>query len=71
MCARQLDSCPRTLVADRIGDYDICVPRMMRLDAEVIARAKQLLLIVQFGVGLEGRRPNALIQALLSICMFF
>uniref|UniRef100_A0A7I4FQH9 D-isomer specific 2-hydroxyacid dehydrogenase catalytic domain-containing protein n=1 Tax=Physcomitrium patens TaxID=3218 RepID=A0A7I4FQH9_PHYPA len=62
-----LDSCPRTLVADRIGDYDICVPRMMRLDAEVIARAKQLQLIVQFGVGLEGVDIEAATRAGIKV----
>jgi lactate dehydrogenase-like 2-hydroxyacid dehydrogenase len=56
VCAWQLESCSREDVPDRIGQYDICVPKMTRLDAAVIARAKpRLQLIVQFGVGLEGR----------------
>lgn len=40
---------------EKIEDYDVCVPKMMRLDAAVIARAKRLKLILQYGVGLEGR----------------
>lgn len=51
----QLDSCSKEEVADRIADYEICVPTMSRIDAAVIARATRLQLIVQFGVGLEGR----------------
>jgi phosphoglycerate dehydrogenase-like enzyme len=46
---------PREEVADKIADYDMCVVRMMRLDSAVIARATSLKLIVQFGVGLEGK----------------
>lgn len=51
-----MESWPRAEVPDKIGEYDICVPRMMHLDAAVISRAvPRLRLIVQFGVGLEGR----------------
>lgn len=50
-----MDACPREEVIDRIADYDICIPAMGRIDAPVIARAKRLQLIVQFGVGLDGR----------------
>lgn len=55
LCAGQLDSLADEEVPDRIAEYDICVPRMSRIDATVIACAKRLQLIVQFGVGLEGR----------------
>ncbi len=41
-------------VPDVIANYDICVVRGMKLDANVISLARQLKLIVQFGVGLEG-----------------
>lgn len=50
----QIDAVPYEEVPDKIGSYDICVHRGMRLDSKVIAHAKQLKLIVQFGVGLEG-----------------
>nr|XP_024399151.1 uncharacterized protein LOC112293679 isoform X2 [Physcomitrium patens] len=40
---------------------------MMRLDAEVIARAKRLQLIVQFGVGLEGVDVEAATKAGIKV----
>eukprot|EP00897_Mesotaenium_endlicherianum_P003006 jgi/Mesen1/2733/ME000169S01906 len=45
---------PREQVPQEIGEYEVVVPRMTRLDAATLARAKKLRLIVQFGVGLEG-----------------
>jgi len=62
-----LDSFSREEVPDRIADYDICVPRMMRLDAAVIARASRLQLIVQFGVGLEGVDIEAATRAGIKV----
>lgn len=50
----QVDAVPFDEVPDKIGNYDICVVRGMRLESNVIARAKQMKLIMQFGVGLEG-----------------
>uniref|UniRef100_A0A0D6RB77 D-isomer specific 2-hydroxyacid dehydrogenase NAD-binding domain-containing protein n=1 Tax=Araucaria cunninghamii TaxID=56994 RepID=A0A0D6RB77_ARACU len=50
----QVDAVPFDEVPDKIGSYHICVVRGMRLDSKVIARAKQMKLIVQYGVGLEG-----------------
>ncbi|ERN20040.1 uncharacterized protein LOC18448450 isoform X2 [Amborella trichopoda] len=50
----QVDDVDIDDVPNVIGDYHICIPRMMRLDSEVISRAKQMKLIMQYGVGLEG-----------------
>lgn len=41
-------------VPNVIENYHICVVKMMKLDSHVIARAKQMKLVMQFGVGLEG-----------------
>ncbi|KAK6235148.1 hypothetical protein SCA6_010485 [Theobroma cacao] len=41
-------------VPDHIGNYHLCVVLNMRLDSNVISRANQMKLIMQFGVGLEG-----------------
>lgn len=38
-----------------VGNYHMCIPRMMQLDSDTISRAKQMKLILQFGVGLEGK----------------
>ncbi|KAG0616604.1 hypothetical protein M758_5G127300 [Ceratodon purpureus] len=62
-----VDSWPREEVPDRIAEYDICVPRMMRIDEAVIARAKRLRLIVQFGVGLEGVDIDAATRAGIKV----
>lgn len=40
---------------DVIEKYDMCVVKMMKLDFNVLSRAKKMKLIVQFGVGLEGQ----------------
>lgn len=45
---------PREEIPERVGEFGVLVPRMARIDAATIARAKRLRLIVQFGVGLEG-----------------
>ncbi|XP_010243885.1 PREDICTED: uncharacterized protein LOC104587840 isoform X2 [Nelumbo nucifera] len=50
----QVDDVPLDDVPSVIGNYDICVPKMKKLDSKVIDCAIRLKLIVQFGVGLEG-----------------
>lgn len=50
----QVDAIVHEEVADKIENYDLCVVRMMHIDSSVIARAKRLKLLMQFGVGLEG-----------------
>lgn len=62
-----MDACPREEVFDRIADYDICIPAMGRIDAQVIARARRLQLIVQFGVGLDGVDIEAATRAGIKV----
>ncbi|KAF5176004.1 Glyoxylate/hydroxypyruvate reductase B [Thalictrum thalictroides] len=50
----QVDDVPLDSVPNTIADYDICVVKNRRFDAELIARANKMKLIMQFGVGLEG-----------------
>ncbi|KAL5993318.1 hypothetical protein ACLOJK_014242 [Asimina triloba] len=58
----QVDDVPLDDVPDVIGKYHICVVKNRHLDFEVISRAKQMKLIVQFGVGLEGVDVSAATQ---------
>ncbi|XP_010063710.2 hydroxypyruvate reductase isoform X2 [Eucalyptus grandis] len=44
-----LDDVPRV-----IGNYHLCVVKNKRFDSDIIAQAKQMKLLMQFGVGLEG-----------------
>eukprot|EP00249_Psilotum_nudum_P003864 c17365_g1_i4 orf=85-1374(+) len=59
----QVDAVPHEEIPDKIRDYDICVVRLMHFDSELIARAKKLKLLVQFGVGLEGVDIESATQA--------
>ncbi len=49
-----LENCDSFELANKIKDADVAIPLMGRLTEEVIESAKQLKLIQQFGVGLEG-----------------
>ncbi|KAK9798534.1 hypothetical protein WJX73_010930 [Symbiochloris irregularis] len=46
--------CRRQDLAAPIGSADVALPMMSKLDAGLLAKAKQLKLILQFGVGVEG-----------------
>ncbi|KAF6159664.1 hypothetical protein GIB67_029922 [Kingdonia uniflora] len=50
----QVDNVPLENVPDVIANYHLCVVKSLRLDSELIARANQMKLFMQFGVGLEG-----------------
>ncbi|XP_039126319.1 LOW QUALITY PROTEIN: hydroxypyruvate reductase-like [Dioscorea cayenensis subsp. rotundata] len=50
----QVDVLPRGDVPNAIHEYHACVVKMCQLDENVISRAVQMKLILQFGVGLEG-----------------
>ncbi|KAJ6433664.1 hypothetical protein OIU84_017375 [Salix udensis] len=50
----QVDDVPLAAVPDVISKYNICVVKMMQLTSNIISRATQMKLIMQFGVGLEG-----------------
>ncbi|KAJ7982586.1 glyoxylate/hydroxypyruvate reductase HPR3 [Quillaja saponaria] len=41
-------------VPNVIANYHVCIVKMMQLDSNVISRASQMQLIMQYGVGLEG-----------------
>lgn len=49
----------------------MCIPRMTRLDSEIISSAKQMKLIVQFGVGLEGISLDLALFMLLINSSYF
>ncbi|XP_021846150.1 uncharacterized protein [Spinacia oleracea] len=55
----QVDDVPLSDIPNVIGNYHMCIPRMMRIDSDIISRAKQMKLILQFGVGLEGVNADA------------
>ncbi|XP_008802910.2 hydroxypyruvate reductase isoform X2 [Phoenix dactylifera] len=50
----QIDEVALDDVPDVIDKYHICVVKNRRMDSKVIAKAVQMKLIMQFGVGLEG-----------------
>ncbi|XP_052198030.1 uncharacterized protein LOC127804942 isoform X2 [Diospyros lotus] len=50
----KVDDVPLEDVPVVIGNYDICIVKSMRLNADVISRANKMKLIMQYGVGLEG-----------------
>ncbi|XP_031744549.1 uncharacterized protein LOC101215987 isoform X4 [Cucumis sativus] len=49
-----VDIIPCEDVPKVISNYHICVVKMMKFDFDLISRASQMKLIVQFGVGLDG-----------------
>ncbi|XP_074279584.1 uncharacterized protein LOC141604919 [Silene latifolia] len=50
----QVDEFSIENVPSVIGNYHICIPKMMKINSDLISRAKKMKLILQFGVGLEG-----------------
>jgi D-isomer specific 2-hydroxyacid dehydrogenase, catalytic domain len=50
----QVAYCSREHVHQQIADAHVAIPMMKALDADLIAAAKKLRLILQFGVGVEG-----------------
>ncbi|GAB2291158.1 hypothetical protein Dimus_025417 [Dionaea muscipula] len=49
-----VDAIPFSDVPDVIGNYHLCVSKNMRVNTALLSRAKQMKLVMQFGVGLEG-----------------
>jgi phosphoglycerate dehydrogenase-like enzyme len=41
-------------VPNSIAKYHMCIVKKMKLDSNIISRASEMKLIMQFGVGLEG-----------------
>ncbi|XP_054811405.1 uncharacterized protein LOC129312744 [Prosopis cineraria] len=50
----KVDVLPLEDVPKAIGDYHMCIPKIMRLDSNIISHAVNMQLILQYGVGLEG-----------------
>ncbi|XP_059461544.1 uncharacterized protein LOC132190539 [Corylus avellana] len=50
----QVDAVPFDDVPNSIAKYHVCVVKTMKLDSNIISRATQMNLIMQYGVGLEG-----------------
>ncbi|KAK9280408.1 hypothetical protein L1049_014097 [Liquidambar formosana] len=50
----EVDDVPLGDVPDVIANYHICIVKSMKLDSNIISRANQMKLIMQYGVGLEG-----------------
>jgi phosphoglycerate dehydrogenase-like enzyme len=51
---RLVDVDPERTLEDQVAEAEALIPSMGRITAEVIAAARRLRLIVQFGAGLEG-----------------
>ncbi|XP_010910119.1 uncharacterized protein [Elaeis guineensis] len=63
----QVDDVALDDVPDVIDKYHICVAKNRRLDSKVIAKAVQMKLIMQFGVGLEGVDIDAATQHKIKV----
>ncbi|GAU33088.1 hypothetical protein TSUD_259390 [Trifolium subterraneum] len=50
----KVDVIPLEEVPKAIANYHVCIVKMMKLDSNLISRAAQMQLIMQYGVGLEG-----------------
>ncbi|CAL5079592.1 unnamed protein product [Urochloa decumbens] len=55
----QVDEVGLEQVPDVIQNYHICVVKNRRIDSDIIAKASQMKIIMQYGVGLEGVDVNA------------
>ncbi|XP_052160913.1 uncharacterized protein LOC127778368 [Oryza glaberrima] len=55
----QVDEVGLEEVPDVIQNYHLCVVKNRRLDSDTIAKASQMKIIMQYGVGLEGVDVNA------------
>ena len=53
-CILQVDEVGLEQVPDVIQDYNLCVVKNRRIDSDIIAKATQMKIIMQYGVGLEG-----------------
>jgi phosphoglycerate dehydrogenase-like enzyme len=51
----QVDEVGLEQVPDVIQNYHICVVKNRRIDSDIIAKATQMKIIMQYGVGLEGK----------------
>ncbi|KAK9279264.1 hypothetical protein L1049_012943 [Liquidambar formosana] len=63
----QVDDVPLDDVPDVIANYHICIVKNMKLDSNIISRANQMKLIMQYGVGLEGVDIDAATKCGISV----
>ncbi|CAL5089740.1 unnamed protein product [Urochloa decumbens] len=54
-------------VPDVIQNYHICVVKNRRIDSDIIAKATQMKIIMQYGVGLEGVDVNAATEQKIKV----
>lgn len=66
----QVDEVGLEQVPDVIHSYHICVVKNKRIDSDIIAKATQMKIIMQYGVGLEGDWNSNAILSTQSICGF-
>ena len=53
-CILQVDEVGLEQVPDVIQNYNLCVVKNQHIDSDIIAKATQMKIIMQYGVGLEG-----------------
>ncbi|CAD6220397.1 unnamed protein product [Miscanthus lutarioriparius] len=58
-CFHEVDEVGLEQVPDVIQNYHICAVKNRRIDSDIIAKATQMKIIMQYGVGLEGVDVNA------------
>lgn len=61
-------SCDRSEVAEQIKDAHVAVPLMTRLDDAMLSHAKELRMVIQFGVGIEGVDEQACTSRKILLC---
>ena len=50
----QVKKCRRQDLANHIGSAHVAVPMMSKLDGDMLRRGRQLKMVLQYGVGVEG-----------------
>ncbi|KAL6639083.1 hypothetical protein ACP70R_022813 [Stipagrostis hirtigluma subsp. patula] len=63
----QVDEVGLDQVPDVIHNYHICVVKNRRIDSDIIAKATQMKIIMQYGVGLEGVDVNAATEQKIKV----
>jgi phosphoglycerate dehydrogenase-like enzyme len=62
----QVDEMGLEQVPDVIHNYHLCVVKNRRIDTNIIAKATQMKIIMQYGVGLEGAYKFGIILISIS-----
>jgi hypothetical protein len=53
-CTFQVDEVGLEEVPDVIQNYHLCIVKNRLIDSDIIAKASQMKVIMQYGVGIEG-----------------